>query len=114
MSASYKKLWKILIDRDMNKSDLIRQAKITSNIVAKMGKGEDVSMESLGKICIALDCEIGDIMDVNAGAGKKLNDYQKLRTIHDAIGGLLQDEGTHEGGSRWLRVIYFFVQSGNS
>ena len=44
MSASYKKLWKILIDRDMNKSDLIRQAKITSNIVAKMGKGEDVSM----------------------------------------------------------------------
>ncbi|MDY2838741.1 MAG: helix-turn-helix transcriptional regulator [Treponema sp.] len=44
MSASYKKLWKILIDRDMNKGDLIRQAKITSNIVAKMGKGEDVSM----------------------------------------------------------------------
>ena len=63
MSASYKKLWKILIDRDMNKSDLIKQAKITSNIVAKMGKGEDVSMESLRKICIALNCEIGDIME---------------------------------------------------
>lgn len=45
MSASYKKLWKILIDRDMNKSDLIRHAKITSSIVAKMGKGEDVSIE---------------------------------------------------------------------
>ena len=73
MSASYKKLWKILIDRDMNKSDLIRQAKITSNIVAKMGKGEDVSMESLSKICIALDCEIGDIMEVNAGDGE--NNY---------------------------------------
>ena len=71
MSASYKKLWKILIDRDMNKSDLIRQAKITSNIVAKMGKGEDVSMESLRKICIALNCEIGDIMEVNAGEGEK-------------------------------------------
>ena len=70
MSASYKKLWKILIDRDMNKSDLIRQAKITSNIVAKMGKGEDVSMERLRKICIALDCEIGDIMEVNAGEGE--------------------------------------------
>lgn len=67
MSASYKKLWKILIDRDMNKSDLIKQAKITSYIVAKMGKGEDVSMESLRKICIALDCEIGDIMEVNGG-----------------------------------------------
>ena len=73
MSASYKKLWKILIDRDMNKSDLIRQAKITSNIVAKMGKGEDVSMEGLRKICIALDCEIGDIMEVNAGDGE--NNY---------------------------------------
>lgn len=70
MSASYKKLWKILIDRDMNKSDLIRQAKITSNIVAKMGNGEDVSMESLRKICIALGCEIGDIMEVNGGDGK--------------------------------------------
>ena len=65
MSASYIKLWKILIDRDMNKSDLIRQAKITSNIVAKMGKGEDISMASLRKICIALDCGIGDILEVN-------------------------------------------------
>ncbi len=63
MSTSYKKLWKLLIDRDMNKSDLIKQAKITSNIVAKMGKGEDVSMESLRKICIALGCEIGDIVE---------------------------------------------------
>lgn len=61
MSASYKKLWKILIDRDMNKSDLICQAKITSNIAAKMGKGEDVFMESLRKIFIAFGCEIGDI-----------------------------------------------------
>lgn len=65
MSASYKKLWKILIDRDMNKSDLICQAKITSNIIAKMGRGEDVSLESLRKICIALGCEIGGIMEVN-------------------------------------------------
>ena len=44
---------------------------ITSNIVAKMGKGEDVSMESLRKICITLGCEIGDIMEVNAGEGEK-------------------------------------------
>ncbi len=71
MSASYKKLWKLLIDLDMNKSDLIKQAKITSNIVAKMGKGEDVSMESLRKICIALNCEIGDIMEVNTADERK-------------------------------------------
>lgn len=71
MSASYKKLWKLLIDLDMNKSDLIKQAKITSNIVAKMGKGENVSMESLRKICIALNCEIGDIMEVNTADERK-------------------------------------------
>ena len=59
MSASYKKLWKILIDRDMNKSDLIRQAKITSNIVAKMGKGEDVSMESSGKYALPWIARLG-------------------------------------------------------
>ena len=70
MIASYKKIRNILTDSDMHDGDLIRQAKITSNIVAKMGKGEDVSMESLRKICIALDCEIGDIMEVNAGAGE--------------------------------------------
>lgn len=61
-----------MIDRDMNKSDLIRQAKITSNIIAKMGKGEDVSLESLRKICIALNCEIGEIMDLNP-KGEKHN-----------------------------------------
>ena len=72
MSVSYKILLKRLIDKDMNKSDLIKQAKITSNIVAKMGKGEDVSMESLRKICVALNCEIGDIMEVN-GFDKKNN-----------------------------------------
>ena len=71
MAFCYKKLWKLLIDLDMNKSDLIKQAKITSNIVAKMGKGEDVSMESLRKICIALNCEIGDIMEVNTADERK-------------------------------------------
>jgi DNA-binding Xre family transcriptional regulator len=50
---------------------MVKMAKITSNIVAKMGKGEDVSMDSLRKICIALDCEIGDIMEVNAVGGGK-------------------------------------------
>ena len=74
MCASYKILWKNQNDRDMYKCDLIRQAKITSNIVAKMGKGEDVSMESLRKISIALDCEIGDIMEVNGGEREKNNE----------------------------------------
>ena len=62
MDANYKKLWKILIDKDLKKTDLIDMAGITSNIIAKMGKGELISMESLKKICSALECDIGDIV----------------------------------------------------
>lgn len=62
MNANYKKLWKILIDKDLKKTDLIDKAGITSNIIAKMGKGELVSMDSLKKICTALECDIGDIV----------------------------------------------------
>lgn len=65
MDACYKKLWKILIDKDMKKTDLIPLAGITSNILAKMGKGELISMDSAKKICTALDCDVGDIMDLN-------------------------------------------------
>lgn len=62
MDANYKKLWKILIDKDMNKTDLKEKAGLTSNILAKLGKGELISMDSLKKICTALDCDIGDIV----------------------------------------------------
>ena len=65
MDANYKKLWKLLIDKDMKKTDLLAVAGINSNILAKMGKGEGVSLESLQKICKALDCEIGDIVELN-------------------------------------------------
>ena len=70
MSASYKKLWKILIDRDMNKSDLIRLAKITSNIVAKMGKGEPMAMDSLAKIATALNCGLAAIEEIQKGGAE--------------------------------------------
>ncbi len=63
MSVSYNKLWKLLIDRKMNRTDLRETAGISSNIIAKMGKNEYVSMESLSKICATLNCNIGDIMD---------------------------------------------------
>lgn len=65
MPADYKKLWKLLIDKDMKKTDLLSLAGISSNILAKMNKNEDVSMDSLRKICIALDCDIGDIVVIN-------------------------------------------------
>jgi len=64
-TADYKKLWKILIDKEMKKTDLIEKAGITSNVLAKLTKGEFVSMDSLQKICVALNCDIGDICVVN-------------------------------------------------
>ena len=64
MEISYKKLWKLLIDRDMKKKDLQANAGISWATVTKLSKGETVSMEVLMKICKTLDCNIGDIMDL--------------------------------------------------
>ena len=64
MEASYKKLWKLLIDRDMSKTDLRMKAGISTMALAKLGKNENVSMEVLKKVCMALQCDIGDIMEL--------------------------------------------------
>lgn len=63
MKVCYDKLWKLLIDKKMKKTDLIREAKISSNVLAKMGKEESVSLESIGKICSLFDCNIDDILE---------------------------------------------------
>ena len=63
MPVSYDKLWKLLIDKKMNRTDLKEAAGISFNVLAKMGRNEFVSMESLCKICAALNCNVGDIMD---------------------------------------------------
>lgn len=65
MNVDYKKLWKLLIDKDMKKTDLIPVAGISTNVLAKMNKGEFVSMESIQKVCKALNCDVGDICVVN-------------------------------------------------
>lgn len=64
MSVSYSLLWKLLIDKNMNKSQLRSAAGISTNAIAKLGKGESVSLETLEKICIVLDCNIGDIVEL--------------------------------------------------
>lgn len=64
MSYNYNKLWKLLIDKGMKKKDLIQATKMTASTMAKLGKNEAVSMDVLGRICKALDCNIGDIVDV--------------------------------------------------
>lgn len=63
MGVSYKKLWKILVDKNMNKTDLRIQAQLSTNVIAKMGKNEPVSMDTMDKICKVLHCNIGDVMD---------------------------------------------------
>lgn len=64
MAMNYNKLWKLLIDRGMMKKDLQKAAGLSSNAIAKMGKGGDVSTQILCKICKALDCDLPDIVDV--------------------------------------------------
>jgi putative transcriptional regulator len=66
MTVSYKKLWKILIDKDMKKKDIQKMAGISWASVTKLSKGETVSMDILIKICTALDCDIGDIMELTS------------------------------------------------
>lgn len=64
MAVSYKKLWKLLIDKDIKKKDLIEKAKISPATVTKMGKNGHVTTEVLVKICTALDCQVDDIMEI--------------------------------------------------
>jgi DNA-binding Xre family transcriptional regulator len=64
MKISYKKLWKLLIDREMMKKELAEQAGISTASIAKLGKNENVNTEILLKICIALKCDVSDIMEV--------------------------------------------------
>lgn len=63
MAVSYKKLWKLLIDHDMKKKDLAKVADISNYTITKMSKGENVTVETLGKICAALNCGVDDIME---------------------------------------------------
>ena len=63
MQVSYDRLWKLLIDKKMKRSDLKDTAGISFNVLAKMGRDEFISMESLYKICFALDCDVCDVME---------------------------------------------------
>ena len=64
VAISYKKLWKLLIDKDMKKKDLQRASGISSASITKLGKNENVNTEILEKICLALECDISDIMEM--------------------------------------------------
>ncbi len=65
-SISYKKLWKLLIDKDLKKKDLQRMAGISSSSIAKLGRNENVNTDIIRKICVALDCDTSDIMEMES------------------------------------------------
>ena len=68
--VDYRGLWKLLIDKNIkNKTDLIELAGISTNVLAKLNRGDFVSMDSLQKICKALHCDVGDIMVLNEQEG---------------------------------------------
>lgn len=64
MKVSYDKLWKLMIDKKINKTELCEKARITTNAMAKLGKNESVQIEILAKICEALECNIEDIAEL--------------------------------------------------
>ena len=87
MQVSYDKLWKVLIDRRMNRSALKDSAGISFNVLAKMGRNEFVSMESLYKICESLQCNVGDIIEFKFKSSLEENDERKS-TSYCTISGL--------------------------
>lgn len=64
MAVSYNKLWKLLIDKKMKKKELSKVAGISNSLIAKLGKNENVTVEVLEKICLALNCKLEDIVEV--------------------------------------------------
>lgn len=64
MTISYKKLWKLLIDKDMKKKDFQKAAGISAASITKLGKNENVNTEIIEKICVALQCDVSDIMEM--------------------------------------------------
>lgn len=71
MAVSYNKLWKLLIDKKMKRTEMQRLAGISGNVLSRMGKDEYVSMESIEKICTLLRCDIGDVMEIIPSEGRE-------------------------------------------
>ena len=72
MAVRYNKLWKMLIDKNMNRTQLRKKANLSTNAVAKLGKNEQISMDTLSKICDALQCDIGDVVEY-------IGDYKEIK-----------------------------------
>lgn len=72
MIYNYNKLWKLLIDKDVTKTQLHQIAGVSTNVIAKKGKNKTASMESLAKICVVLKCELSDIVEITTERGMRV------------------------------------------
>lgn len=88
MAVCYNNLWKLLIDRNMNKTDLKEASGISFNVLARMSKGETVSFESVEKICTALSCNISDVMDFSSTEANCKSQKPKAIELFAGAGGL--------------------------
>lgn len=66
MLLDYNRLWKLMIDKNINKTELCKQAKISTNAMAKMGRNESVPLETLVKICDVLKCNLNDVVEIKS------------------------------------------------
>ena len=85
MRITYKKLWKLLIDREMMKKDLLESSKISTVSMAKLGKNQNVTTDVLLKICTALHCDISDIMEVVEDEDLKNDEQMQRQMLFAAI-----------------------------
>lgn len=104
MSLNYNKLWKLLIDRNLNRTELKEQVGISFNVLARMGKNEPVSLESLEKICVFLKCNIGEIVDFSPAVSTKQNSKEFTSVeLFAGAGGLAL--GLEKAGFKSLGLI---------
>ena len=78
MMLSYKKLWKILIDKDMKKKDLVSAAKVSTYTLNKLNRGDNVTTEVLERICKVLSCDIGDIVEIVPDVAEKNDEWHMM------------------------------------